>query len=73
MNALQERTEDLETKLKGVRMVLQEKVEQLKEQVGLQKGAFFKIGWVKCWLILAQRLKGGNVRLAQHSEPKMED
>lgn len=33
MLALQERMEELETKLKGVRLVLQEKVQQLKEQV----------------------------------------
>ncbi|XP_067367103.1 ninein-like protein isoform X2 [Channa argus] len=33
MAALQERADNLETKLKGVRMVLQEKVEQLKEQM----------------------------------------
>uniref|UniRef100_A0A3B4WJZ7 Ninein-like n=1 Tax=Seriola lalandi dorsalis TaxID=1841481 RepID=A0A3B4WJZ7_SERLL len=31
--SLQQRMEDLETKLKGVRMVLQEKVQQLKEQL----------------------------------------
>lgn len=30
---LQQRREELETKLKGVQMVLQEKVQQLKEQV----------------------------------------
>lgn len=39
MATLQQRTEDLETKLKGVRMVLQEKVQQLKEQVSLQTGS----------------------------------
>ncbi|XP_030604233.1 ninein-like protein isoform X1 [Archocentrus centrarchus] len=33
MAALQQRMEDLETKLKGVRLVLQEKVQQLKEQL----------------------------------------
>ncbi|XP_070696599.1 ninein-like protein [Pempheris klunzingeri] len=33
MSALQQRIEELETKLKGVRMVLQEKVQQLKEQL----------------------------------------
>ncbi|XP_026210142.1 ninein-like protein isoform X2 [Anabas testudineus] len=33
MAALQQRTEDLESKLKGVRMVLQEKAQQLKEQL----------------------------------------
>lgn len=33
MASLQQRVEDLETKLKGVRMVLQEKVQQLKDQV----------------------------------------
>ncbi|XP_071329585.1 ninein-like protein isoform X2 [Trachinotus anak] len=33
MASLQQRMEDLETKLKGVRMVLQEKVQQLKEQL----------------------------------------
>ncbi|XP_030296914.1 LOW QUALITY PROTEIN: ninein-like protein [Sparus aurata] len=33
MLALQERMEELETKLKGVRLVLQEKVQQLKEQL----------------------------------------
>ena len=33
MLALQERTEELETKLKGVQLVLQEKVQQLKDQV----------------------------------------
>lgn len=33
MSALQQRLEELETKLKGVGMVLQEKVQQLKEQV----------------------------------------
>ncbi|XP_044069876.1 ninein-like protein isoform X3 [Siniperca chuatsi] len=33
MSALQQRTEELETKLKGVRTVLQEKVQQLKEQL----------------------------------------
>ncbi|KAK2824718.1 hypothetical protein Q5P01_021893 [Channa striata] len=33
MAALQERTDELETKLKGVRLVLQEKVQQLKEQL----------------------------------------
>ncbi|KAM8738035.1 ninein-like protein isoform 4-T4 [Acanthopagrus schlegelii] len=33
MLALQERTEELETKLKGVRLVLQEKVQQLKDQL----------------------------------------
>lgn len=33
MSVLQHRMEELETKLKGVRMVLQEKVQQLKEQV----------------------------------------
>lgn len=38
MAALQERTEDLETKLKGVRMVLQEQVQQHKDQVSLQAG-----------------------------------
>lgn len=41
MAALQQRTEDLESKLKGVRMVLQEKAQQLKEQVGLQTGSKF--------------------------------
>uniref|UniRef100_A0A3B4TG11 Ninein-like n=1 Tax=Seriola dumerili TaxID=41447 RepID=A0A3B4TG11_SERDU len=35
--SLQQRMEDLETKLKGVRMVLQEKVQQLKEQLQLVK------------------------------------
>lgn len=34
MAALHQRTEDLEVKLKGVRLVLQEKVQQLKEEVG---------------------------------------
>lgn len=33
MSALQQRTDDLETKLKAVRTVLQEKVQQLKEQL----------------------------------------
>ncbi|XP_070832912.1 ninein-like protein isoform X2 [Chaetodon trifascialis] len=33
MSALQQRMEELETKLKGVRLVLQEKVQQLKEQL----------------------------------------
>uniref|UniRef100_UPI0037E8D2BE ninein-like protein n=1 Tax=Semicossyphus pulcher TaxID=241346 RepID=UPI0037E8D2BE len=33
MSSLQQRMEELETKLKGVRLVLQEKVQQLKEQV----------------------------------------
>ncbi|XP_050932487.1 LOW QUALITY PROTEIN: ninein-like protein [Lates calcarifer] len=33
MASLQQRVEDLETKLKGVRMVLQEKVQQLKDQL----------------------------------------
>ncbi|KAM9345492.1 ninein-like protein [Symphorus nematophorus] len=33
MSSLQQRMEDLETKLKGVRSVLQEKVQQLKEQL----------------------------------------
>lgn len=33
MSALQQRVEELETKLKGIQMVLQEKVQQLKEQV----------------------------------------
>ncbi|XP_036979541.1 ninein-like protein isoform X1 [Acanthopagrus latus] len=33
MLALQERTEELETKLKGVQLVLQEKVQQLKDQL----------------------------------------
>ncbi|XP_041802842.1 ninein-like protein isoform X2 [Chelmon rostratus] len=33
MSALQQRMEELETKLKGVRIVLQEKVQQLKEQL----------------------------------------
>lgn len=33
MSALRQRLEELETKLKGVGMVLQEKVQQLKEQV----------------------------------------
>lgn len=33
MSVLHHRMEELETKLKGVRMVLQEKVQQLKEQV----------------------------------------
>nr|XP_046257043.1 ninein-like protein isoform X2 [Scatophagus argus] len=33
MSSLQQRMEELETKLKGVRMVLQEKVQQLKEQL----------------------------------------
>lgn len=42
MAALQQRTEELETKLKGVQMVLQEKVQQLKEQVGLQSGSQFR-------------------------------
>lgn len=40
--SLQQRMEDLETKLKGARMVLQEKVQQLKEQVGLQTGSHFR-------------------------------
>lgn len=39
MSALQQRMEELETKLKGVRMVLQEKVQQLKEQVSPQTGS----------------------------------
>lgn len=33
LSGLQQRREELETKLKGVQMVLQEKVQQLKEQV----------------------------------------
>ncbi|XP_068182708.1 ninein-like protein isoform X2 [Antennarius striatus] len=33
MSALQQRTEELETKLKGIRLVLQEKVQQLKDQL----------------------------------------
>lgn len=36
MDALQQRIEELEAKLKGVRMVLQEKVLQLKEQVSVE-------------------------------------
>lgn len=36
MSALQGRVEDLEVKLKGVHLVLQEKVQELKEQVGPQ-------------------------------------
>lgn len=35
MAALQQRAEDMETKLKAVRLLLQEKVEQLKEQVSV--------------------------------------
>lgn len=35
MAALQQRAEDVETKLKAVRLLLQEKVEQLKEQVSV--------------------------------------
>lgn len=35
MSGLQQRIEELETKLKGARLVLQEKVQQLKEQVSL--------------------------------------
>lgn len=33
LSGLQQRVQELETKLKGVQMVLQEKVQQLKEQV----------------------------------------
>ena len=42
MASLQQRIEDLETKLKGVRLVLQEKVQQLKEQVSPQTGSRFR-------------------------------
>ena len=35
MGHMQERMEEVEAKLKNVRMMLQEKVTQLKEQVGL--------------------------------------
>lgn len=34
MENMQERMDDVETKLKAVRLMLQEKVNQLKEQVG---------------------------------------
>lgn len=35
MENMQERMDDVEAKLKAVRLMLQEKVNQLKEQVGL--------------------------------------
>jgi hypothetical protein len=35
MGDMQERMEEVETKLRSVRMILQEKVNQLKEQVSL--------------------------------------
>lgn len=35
MDNMQERMDDVEAKLKAVRLMLQEKVNQLKEQVGL--------------------------------------
>lgn len=48
MAALQQRLEDLETKLKALRLVLQEKVQQLKEQVSPRRphGVFFSLCFI---------------------------
>lgn len=48
MSALQQRMEALETKLRGVGMVLQEKVQQLKEQVSPQTARLSAHFWPHC-------------------------